>query len=58
MTPRMNIALEVLDMAKDNDDAGMIAVCRRVIEADRIGWRKHGDPADYRAVLDAYEATR
>jgi hypothetical protein len=27
-----------------------IAACRRIIAADRIGWRKHGDPADLKLV--------
>ena len=32
------------------------AACRRIINADRIGWRKHGNPVDYRLVLDFYAA--
>jgi hypothetical protein len=28
----------------------LIAACRRAIAADRIGWRKHGDPADLELV--------
>lgn len=49
--PRMRIIWDVLESAKDNGDAIVIAACRRLINADRIGWRKHADPADYRLVL-------
>ena len=28
----------------------LIAACRRFIAADRVGWRKHGDPADLELV--------
>jgi hypothetical protein len=29
----------------------VIGACRRLINADRIGWRKHANAADYRLVL-------
>jgi hypothetical protein len=48
----------VLEAAKDAQDIIVINACRRIIAADRIGWRKHGDPADYRLVLEFYEAIR
>jgi hypothetical protein len=44
--PRMRITWVVLEAAKDAGDEVVIAACRRVIAADRIGWRKHGNPAD------------
>ena len=28
------------------------AACRRVIRANRLGWRKHGDAADMQLILD------
>jgi hypothetical protein len=56
MMPRMEITWAVLEAAKDAGDAMVIAACRRIINADRIGWRKHGNPADYRLVLDFYAA--
>lgn len=51
MTPRMQITWQVLEAAKDAGDEMVIAACRRIITADRIGWRKHGNPADLRLVL-------
>jgi hypothetical protein len=36
--------------SKDAGEEMVIAACRRVIAADRIGWRKHGDPADLELV--------
>lgn len=50
-TPRMNITWTVLEAAKDAGDAMVVAACRRIITADRIGWRKHGNPADLKLVL-------
>jgi hypothetical protein len=49
--PRMTITWEVLEAAKDAGDEMIIAACRRVITANRIGWRKHGNPADLRLIL-------
>lgn len=58
MTPRMQIVWTTLEAAKDAGAQEIVAACRRIITADRIGWRKHGNPADYRMVREAYEATR
>lgn len=58
MTPRMQITWTVLEAAKDAGADQIIAACRRVIEADRIGWQKHGNAADYRMIREAYEAIR
>lgn len=51
MSLRMQIVWQVLEAAKDAGDQAVIAACRRIITADRIGWRKHGNPADLRFVL-------
>ena len=48
--PRMRITWAVLDAAKDAGDEMVIAACRRIIAAGRIGWRKHGNPADLKLV--------
>lgn len=50
--PRMTTTWEVLEAAKDAGDQMVIAACRRIITANRIGWRKHGDPADLRLVYE------
>jgi hypothetical protein len=50
MPPRMRITWLVLEAAQDVGDEMVIAACRRIIAADRIGWRKHGDAADLRLV--------
>lgn len=49
-TPRMMIIWDVLDRAKDNNDRAVIAACRRLILANRLGWNKHHDPKDYALV--------
>jgi hypothetical protein len=36
--------------ASNVGDEMVIAACRRIIAAERIGWRKHGDPADVKLV--------
>lgn len=52
MNPRMQITWNVLEAAKDAGDEMVIADCRRIIVANRIGWRKHGNPADYALVME------
>jgi hypothetical protein len=47
--PRMRIVWDVLESAKNNDDALVIGACRRLINADRLG--QHGDRSDYALVL-------
>jgi hypothetical protein len=56
MPPRMQITFTVLEAAQNVGDAEVTAACRRIITADRIGWRKHGNPADYRTVVAVYDA--
>jgi hypothetical protein len=46
----MRITWAVLEAAKDAGDERVIAACRRTIAADRIGWRKHGNPSDLELV--------
>lgn len=55
MTPRMYIVWHVLEAAKDAGDAMVIAACRRLIVANRLGWRKHADPADWQTVIQLHE---
>lgn len=52
MTPRMRIVWDVLESAKDAGDIMVISACRRIIEADRIGWRKHGNKDDMALVME------
>ncbi len=51
MTPKMHIIWNVLEAAKDAGDETVIAACRRLIVANRLGWKKHADAADYSLVL-------
>jgi hypothetical protein len=46
----MRITWDVLEAAKDAGDEMIIAACRRIIVAHRLGWRKHGNPADLELV--------
>lgn len=50
-TPRMQMVWDVLEAAKDNRDEMAVAVCRRLIVADRLGWKKHADREDIRLVM-------
>ena len=56
-TPRQTIAMQILEAAQDAGDQLVIAACRRVITANRLGWRKHGCAADLKLVYEFYEAT-
>jgi hypothetical protein len=51
VTPRMQIVWDVLEAAKDNGDDLAIAACRRLIVADRLGWKKHADRGDIELVM-------
>ena len=53
--PRMRITWAVLEAAKDVGDEIVIAACRRIIVADRLGWRKHGNPVDLKLVYSFAE---
>jgi hypothetical protein len=48
---RMQIVCQVLEAARDVGDDVVLAACRRLINADRLGWREHYDPADWRLAL-------
>jgi hypothetical protein len=39
--------------ANEAGDRMVIAACRRIVAAGRIGWRKRGDPADLNLVYSA-----
>ena len=47
---RMQVVGQVLAAAKDNNDELVIAACRRLIEAERLGWRRHANAADWALV--------
>lgn len=51
MTPMMRIVWEVLEAAKDAGDQHVIAACRRLIVANRLGWKKYRKPADVEIVF-------
>lgn len=50
LIPRMQIVWQVLESAIDCNDIAVIAACRRLIVADRLGWRKHCSAADWRLI--------
>lgn len=45
--PRMTTVWAVLEAAKDANDAVVVAACRRLIVANRLGWKKHAAAADF-----------
>lgn len=45
-TPRMRIVHSVLECAIDACDETVISACRRLIDADRRGWRRHASRSD------------
>lgn len=51
MSPWMQITWEVLEAAKDVGDEFVIAACRWIIVANRLGWRKHGRKEDLAIVM-------
>jgi hypothetical protein len=58
MTPKMQIVWAVLEAAKDNGDEMFTKACRRIINADRLGWKAHGDQEDWKLVREMYESMR
>lgn len=50
MTPRMQIVWNVLEAAKDAADPMVVGACRRLIVANRLGWRKHAAARDWELV--------
>ena len=53
---RKSIALDVLEAAKDAGDQAVIDACRRILNADRLGLKRHGNPADIKMVCAFYSA--
>ena len=51
MTPKMQIVWNVLEAAKDAGDQMVVSACRRLIVANRLGWRKHANLNDWNLVL-------
>jgi hypothetical protein len=49
-SPRKRIILNVLERAKDAGDQTVIAACRRLLNAETIGFRTHATPADRKLV--------
>ena len=56
MTPRMHITWAVLESAKDAGDEMVVAARRRIIVAEHVGWRRHGNLADLRLVYSFADA--
>lgn len=54
-SPKMQIIWNVLEAAKDNNDAMVIAVCRRLLWANILGWKKHARCDDIKLVLEFAE---
>jgi hypothetical protein len=52
---RMKVVMAVLESAKDIGHEPSIAACRRLIEANRKGWRRHHSPKDWELVRETYE---
>ena len=48
--PRTMIIWDVLNEAKANNDQTVIAASRRLIKADRLGWKKYADKQDWALV--------
>ena len=48
--PRMELIWNVLDGALDAGDNVVTAACRRLIIANRLGWKKHAIASDYELV--------
>lgn len=56
MTPKMRIVWEVLEAAKDVGDEVAIAACRKCIDADRLGWKRHNGAMHFRTVMEFHES--
>lgn len=50
-TPRMDIIWRVLPRAIDAEDWTVIEACRRLIVANRLGWRRYTNAADWNLVM-------
>jgi hypothetical protein len=56
--PRLHIIHAMLESALDAGAQEYVATCRRLLHADLIGWRRHADREDWKAILEAYEDMR
>lgn len=50
-SPKMDIVWDVLPRALDNEDWTVIEACRRLIVANRLGWRRFTNASDWNIVL-------
>ena len=48
----------VLEAAKDNNDQFAVDACRRLLEANRKGWRLNRNAHDVELVNELFEACR
>ena len=55
MTPRMEIVWSVLARALDAEDWEVIEACRRLVVANRLGWRRYTNATDWNLVLAFYD---
>jgi hypothetical protein len=51
MSPKMKLIWATLERAKDCGDMLVIASCRRLIIANRRGWKAHARPDDIQRVF-------
>lgn len=49
--PRMEIVWRVLERAIDAEDMDVIEACRRLIIANRLGWRRYTTATDWNIVF-------
>lgn len=54
MTPKMRIVWTVLEAAKSAGDEHIVALCRKCIEANRLGWKRHNGDAAFKIVREFY----
>lgn len=52
MPPIMRIVWRVLEAAIDAGDQTVTAACRRLIVANRLGWKPHAKAADVKLVME------
>jgi hypothetical protein len=52
----MQIVWDVLPRAIDAEDWTVIEACRRLIVANRLGWRRYTNATDWNIVLSFYES--
>ena len=50
-TPRMEIVWRVLERAIDAEDWEVIEACRRLVIANRLGWRRYTNASDWNLVM-------